>query len=213
MHAPLLFAVFIYLHFYYKAENSKWAIAVEWFLGIIGILILMLSIMPLMLDRTQMVDRLYFKSISLIIASAFICYLYYKNANHRILSIIILLFIARIGFNWFVLPDRYQNDWGTQCKISSISIGEETKGRNLFLYRNTGYTPTNAFYITRAREAILTRSYQKADLDNFYIIKNDFYPDVKIELLDYLKMRQDSAQLEFGKVTFEPKGEIMYIPN
>lgn len=198
MLAPPLFSVFIYLHFLHKAQRSWTYIAVDRFYLLMCIIATLLWLMPLYLKQTQAVPGLYFKTTFLVIGLAFLTWLYQKQRERRLMILGIFLLLFRIGFDWFILPDRNVNDYGNVCREDSKRIGRQYATQPLFVLGETELQTTNAFYITNERGAIVPfvadTSYQKGA---YYIIDPVKYR----KHLPYQEV--DSLRLRHGKLTFD----------
>ncbi|MDV7396088.1 hypothetical protein RZS08_32145, partial [Arthrospira platensis SPKY1] len=116
--------------------------------------------LPLFWERAQAVDAYLWKSGLLIALSLGLVVIFWKRKSGRVWVVLLALLVVRLGFNWFVLPDRHEEDWGTQCKESTIrmagQLGDEPR---VFLYHHTGIQPTNSFYFTSVRQQILERRF------------------------------------------------------
>ncbi|MDV7389851.1 hypothetical protein RZS08_00800, partial [Arthrospira platensis SPKY1] len=60
------------------------------------------------------------KSIGLGLALAGLSYAFWRMPRRRLLIMVLVLLVFRIGFNWFVLPDRNAHDYGDECRQTSI---------------------------------------------------------------------------------------------
>jgi len=150
MHLPLLFTSLLYL-FFQKSRPRRHKNIIDIVLGVLCFGLLLAMFAPLILERKSEVDFLLLKVLSLSSLIAVLCWLFLKKKQERLLITIAVLLVARIGLNWFILPERNVIDWGTPVKESSIKIGKEFKGKPLFIFSKTLMQPTNAFYLTRER--------------------------------------------------------------
>ena len=112
---------------------------------------------------------------------------------------ILFLVIFRIGFDWFVLPDRNANDFGDLCRETSKRVGLEHKSQPLFVEDATLMQITNSFYLTNKRGAIIPdlRGFQKKEnLPKNYllILPND-------QGLEAFKV--DEIKVRHGKLTYD----------
>jgi len=187
MHLPLLFTSLLFIYFR-QEQNTKGHLIIHFILALLcfGLFVGILS--PLFLERTADVPFLYLKVTGLSLIMGGLSWLFLKKRQERLLISVAVLLVARVALNWFVIPDRYNLDWGVKVKKSSISIGQEFKGKPLYIFSKTLMQPTNSFYVTRERKEIfrLKETIDKADdlfvVDPFHI-KRDFNYDKKGEIM------------------------------
>ncbi len=170
MLAPLLFSVFLYLHEDHAARRSLAFRVVEGAFSVFLLLIVAGSVAPMFLERTQGVPGLYWKTGLLFLGSTFLAVLYFRNRDKRLLVMVVALLLMRVGFNWFVLPDRNAEDWGNLCRQSTIEAGLQFRDRPMYLLGDTELQMTNAFYLTNARQQIVPRVAVPTDFNAVYII-------------------------------------------
>lgn len=195
MLAPLLFSSFIYLHFTHQ-KMGTWQYRL---LGKVFFIFLVFiaagSFAPLFLERTAWVTDRFPKAMSVGISLLVLVFLFQRMKSERLLVFVIALLVFRIGFDWFVLPDRNAHDFGNLCRISSNKVGEEFIGRPMYLYKGVEMQPTNSFYITNGRRQIVPRKMDNFDRDAVHIINPHQEPG-----LDYVVV--DSFRLRHGKFTY-----------
>ena len=146
---PLIFTPLLYLYFAEKEESFKLK-TIHFFLGIICAAVALLLFLPLFLERTAGVPFLYPKSIGAGIVALFLCRLFIKFKKERLLLTVAVLLVGRLGFDWFVLPDRHAEDWGTRVRTESATFGEHYQDRPLYILSEAPVQVTNSFYISRA---------------------------------------------------------------
>ncbi|MBK7872381.1 MAG: glycosyltransferase family 39 protein [Saprospiraceae bacterium] len=200
MHAPLIFSVYIYLHYIHKKENSfTFKILDKIYFGVL-LIIMLGSFAPLFMAQTQGISHLYLKSLSISAALVFLVSLYWKLPNERLTLMVVFLLVFRIGFNWFVLPDRNANDFGDVCRQTSREVGQKFAGQKLYLYKETKLQTTNSFYITNERKEILRNQVENFDSNAVYIIDPDLYPNLNYEKLAEIKLRHDTLTFDIGRL-------------
>jgi hypothetical protein len=200
MHAPLIFSAYIYLHAIHKRENTlTYKVLDNVFFGIL-ILVTIGSFAPLFLERTQGTPYLYLKSLSLSAAMLLLTWLYWRMRAHHLLIIIVFLLVFRIGFNWFILPDRNANDFGDVCRQTSIEVGQKYADQKLYLYKETELQTTNSFYLTNARRKIVRRQMENFEPDALYIIDPELYPKLDYEKVDEIKLRHGKLTYDVGRL-------------
>ena len=92
----------------------------------------------------------------------------------------LLLLISRIGFNWFVLPDRLSKDWGQQCKLSTIEAVSQSEEVPV-IFGGTGFQPTNSFYATQTADAIIYRQLEDPVPGQWIIFNPESYINMEYE--------------------------------
>ena len=199
MLAPLIFSVFIYLHEIHQRENSlHFRILNSIFLGA-SILVTIFSMSPLFLERIQFVPYLYLKTAFLTLSLAGLSYWMLRQAQHRVFIFVIILLVVRIGFNWFILPDRNANDWGDEVRKSAIELGKLSKNRPIYLHGGTLLQATTLFYIIKERKAIIPPASEKLEKDVYYIF-SPTHDNPNYKKITELKLRHGKWILDVGIV-------------
>ena len=210
MHAPLIFGVFFYLQEKHAQARTLIYRLLEGSWGLFLLLFLAVAFLPFFWERGQWVDGYYWKAGLLILLMSGILWAYWKWRSDRILTILVALLVFRLGFDWFVLPDRYREDWGSQCQESTLNVaGQLTEVPDLFIYRNTVLPYTNSFYFTATRQKILKRKWKGFREGDHIIIDTMRYPDVAWEPLGTFFIRPDKKSLMVGRMLDpgKPPGE------
>lgn len=197
MLAPLIFSVFIYLHQKHQEQNTVHFKILDNFFVIIVILTTLLSFNPFFLARIQFVPYLYPKTLLLNLSLIGLSWWIWKNTQHRILIFVAVLLIARIGFNWFVLPDRNANDWGDEVRKSAIEVGKLTKGESMYLHGGTLLQATTLFYLLKERKAVVLTTKGALKEGNYYIF-SPTHKNPDYEKVTELKLRHGRWILDVG---------------
>ncbi len=200
MLAPLLFIVFTYLHEKHRGLNSWQYRFLRYLFLTTMVLICLASIAPLLIERTQSVSYLFVKTASIAISCLALSLIYYQSSSHHFSVLVVFLLLIRIAFNWFVLPDRNNHDFGDLCRKSSEQIGKKYATMPLFVYKETDMQPTNSFYITKERQQIVRRKYRDFKEGDLYIIDPDLYPDLIYEKIDEMQVRHGQLTYDIGKL-------------
>lgn len=153
MHVPLLFGVFVYLHQKNKG-TLQYKIVEGVFFLFIGVFLIG-AFLPFFMEGPQKQPYYILKTLVIITGLVLTGWLFYKLTTKRLLLLSIFLLIVRVGFNWFVLPERNLNDPGAMVRSTSIHIGEKYKDSPLFIYKNTRMQPANSFYLTESKGQII----------------------------------------------------------
>lgn len=161
MFLPLLYAPLVYLHFEsLKKETQLSIINRKVFETIIlvlsaGVFLLFLAIpyFPQVADSDYLIWKTFFLSMSGAVTLAFL----YRKKQLRILLFIIMIILVRIGFDWFVLPDRLKNDRGSQLRITAKEVGQTAKNLPLIIDKASQYEWASGFYVTNERQQIVRK--------------------------------------------------------
>lgn len=155
---------------------------------------------PLFWERLQITDLWGAKSLLLIAALATVLFFYRHWVQEQAWLLILALAIARMGFDWFVLPDRYLDDWGTQVKERTIeAVSLVPPDKPLYIYGRTAFQPTNAFYATRTHRAIIPRKRNNFMPGDYLIIDTAKYPEIPIIWKADFVVRYNNKTIQIGE--------------
>ncbi len=189
MMAPLVFSSYVYLHQLHKEENTwQYRFLSKLFL-VVCVLITLGSLSTFFIDRPLDIPYRTIKGLALLLGLGSLAYLYYKQHDSRMVILVLFLVVFRIGFDWFVLPDRNQNDYGDECRISATEVGDSLKNESLFVYGITPYQAATSFYMTRAYGKIVRRKVGDFNTKDYYFIDPRYYPELPYQELGKVKMR------------------------
>jgi hypothetical protein len=125
---------------------------------------------------------------------------FYKKRQSGCLLLAIFLLIARVGFNWFVLPERYVDDTGTIVKATSEDIGRQYRDKPLYIYKNTRMQPANSFYLTVTKNQIIPYYKDTLPADVPFILDPSRNVGLDYEQLGQIYMRHlDQRYFDVGK--------------
>ncbi len=206
MLAPLFFGVGLRLYQAHAAQRTLHFRLLEGFYALLLAGILALSLVPLWWVRGQQVAYWPLKTAVLALGAAALLWLYGVQRERRLLAVVLALLLMRVGFNWFVLPDRLADDWGTLVRASTLEAGEKFKHKPMYLYGDTELQLTNAFYLTNARQQIVRRTAGPIDTTAVYIIHPGTYPSLPYTKVGEVKYRHGKGTLDLGVFT---RTEIM----
>jgi hypothetical protein len=201
MFIPLVFGVGIRLHEEHKTQKT-WQFRVfdGFLLFVIGVFALS-SWAPLVFERLEGIPYRFWKTLFLGISTGFVFIFTAIKVKNRVFSGILVLLLARIGFNWFVIPDRNAHDFGDICRKSSIEVGSKYRDERLLVFGETDMQPTNSFYLTNARGKIIPRVLDIEETDPpldrtvLYIVDTISYPMIPVT-------QKDSIYVRHGKLTY-----------
>jgi hypothetical protein len=137
----------------------------------IGVVATLGSVSIFFIDETKDLPWIIPKFIFLFVSMGWLSFLILRLPAKRLLIFALIMLIMRIGFNWTVIPARYQLDRGIPAKEGALQVARMTKGEPLWILGWSDVDDFSAFYITRERREILPRKYE----DIYEINKDVFY--------------------------------------
>ena len=206
---PLLFSTFIY-SWDNRPNDNFWGYRL--FFGLLGVFCILFtlgSLSPLFWERIQWGPLVYLKSLLLFTGMLTLTVLYFYWRPLRLELFILIMLVFRIGFNWFVLPDRNQNDYGDLCRQSSQEIGKSYSDQHLYVYWELGakpissfyLQPTNSFYLTQGRGAIIPlRLSEDCRKEDLLIIDSIHFPNVAYKKWGEIKARHEEKTYHLGQI-------------
>ncbi|MCB0587519.1 MAG: glycosyltransferase family 39 protein [Phaeodactylibacter sp.] len=199
MLAPLIFSTFIHLHPVHQANNTWQYRTIHFFFFLFCIVASVIAFIPFFTERPQGVPYRYLMTLAVGLSLSGLTFLYWKWKEERLLIMVAVLLTFRVGFNWFVLPDRNDNDFGDICRQTSKEMGKKFKDRELFVYKETLMQPTNSFYLTNERGAIIPRKNGNFDEGDLFIIDPEAYPEVEYQKAGEFKVRHGKLTYDIGR--------------
>lgn len=205
---PLLFSAFLHL-WENRIDDDFWGYRLFFaLLGLLCVIISLGSLAPFFVERIQWVPGVYVKSISLFFTATAFTLAYFYWRSERILIFILILLVFRIGFDWFVLPDRNRHDYGDICRESTIEVGDSYADQDLYIYWEDGVQPissfylqpTNSFYLTKTRKKIIPLRYKNFQKGDLLIFDPQLFPNATYQKIDEIKARHHNRKIyELGK--------------
>jgi 4-amino-4-deoxy-L-arabinose transferase-like glycosyltransferase len=203
--APMLFTILVYLHQVHQEENTLYfRIQNIVFLCLGGILVLIPVFYPV-LNITKDVAYAVLKAIILTIFSALFFMLLFRLKNQRLLIIVIMLLIGRIGFDWFIFPSRNRTNLLSQCRDEAIAVGKATSGHDLHLVKGTLMSTHAIYYISRERKVQLNWTDDISDPDAYYIVQESAFKDQKYDKYFEFHIRYGMTTISVVKFNQEVK--------
>jgi 4-amino-4-deoxy-L-arabinose transferase-like glycosyltransferase len=200
MFPPLVFGVLSWLYAHY-AETRAWPYRLgQGFVLFLGALIAIGSFAPFLLPQTHTQSHWVLKTllVAALALGLFTSLIFWEK--QRLLTLALMFLVLRIGFNWFVLPDRNANDYGALCRTESKEQGRRWKDQPLFVYRDTPMQWTNSIYLTQARGAIIPIKYRNFAAQDLYIVDPQAYPGALVDTLGSFAVRHGRTRFYIGHV-------------
>jgi 4-amino-4-deoxy-L-arabinose transferase-like glycosyltransferase len=202
MHAPLIFTAYLFFHNKHEAKRSwQWLFFDRLFYILLFVLFLG-SFAPFFLEQTKIVSFRIPKTLALILLFLPLPLLYQKWKKQRLLIFCAALLVFRLGFDWFVLPDRNANDFGDLARQDALAVGEKHTEKNLYLYHKNYRVIFSGFYMTEKRREILYKKDPEQNPNALYIVDLDNYPEMR----DYPRVDSFRIRMDF-KYLYLVKGE------
>lgn len=189
MLVPLLFTLGFYAH-QQLLPLGVWAYrALQLCLLVFALVLSLAWLAPLLSIRLQVVYGAIPISIALLLGSLGLSWQAWRQPEQRWLWVMAVMLLFRIGFNWYVLPDRLANDYGELCRQSSIAVGQRWAGKPLYIYHHTLMQPTNSYYLERSYGGIIRRKVDHFSLSDYYVVHKAQFPKTQFEVLDSFQVR------------------------
>ncbi|MCD4747119.1 MAG: glycosyltransferase family 39 protein, partial [Bacteroidales bacterium] len=179
---PLFFTILIFFYFKDKSSITIRNKIIEYIFIIFCFLCTIAPLVALFLNETKDIKSVFLKSMVLFILSGFFTFLYIKIKNSRLIVLVIIVILLRIGFNWFVLPAQYKVNSDVKFRENAVKIGKITSGEELYIFKNTYLHEITSLYITRERMKILERKYKEIPENVYFIIDKD-----KLKGIEHIK--------------------------
>ncbi len=197
MLAPMIFTVHFYL---YKNEIGLNSWRTKGLSVLLKVVVLILPLATVFMAFNPGVDHISNGMIYLVIIfllQLLFAFIYFVNVENRVMILVIMCLIIRLGFDLIIFPDRYQRDFATYTKEEATSIGEKYKGKQLELYKSGKIDYTSSFYLAKARGEITQRKQENFMKGDHYVLDTarwDF-PLWKHTIVDSFQIREDRIML------------------
>jgi len=181
MFLPLVFIVLSQLYVENASKNTTVNRIIRIFFLVLISILLFALILPPFLKRTENAPFVVLKTIFLFSAALIVVILYLKKVSLQIELTLVFLLITRIGFDWFVMTDRY-NESPSEIRKQEISkIIEISKGKTLH-YDSQVNIPL-LLNLTRKKMELL--KYDRTYIKQCYYIVSDTNA---LQAVDYEKL-------------------------
>ncbi|MEM6262617.1 MAG: glycosyltransferase family 39 protein [Bacteroidota bacterium] len=148
---------------------NKW---VEGLLGVVaGAMIFVLPIAPF-IEYVRDEPLIWVKTGVLLLGFLLCIWAYIKTVEKRMLIFTAMLLLMRIGFDWFVIPHRYQTSPRTEAKMVTEEINRITWEAPLYFDMCAPYNEEVGYYLTLGRKQVVHRDSEDHD-GAFYIYRDN----------------------------------------
>jgi 4-amino-4-deoxy-L-arabinose transferase-like glycosyltransferase len=171
MFVPMAFGIFFFFYNRSREEGSIYNVIIGYGLFAIGVVASIGTTAVFFIDETKDLPWIVPKFIFLFLGMGILSYLMLRLPVQRLLIFALIMLIMRIGFNWTVIPARYQLDRGIPAKEGAVRLARLAGEKPLYVLGNSGVDDFSAFYITRERWKILPKRFG----DFFAVDENTCY--------------------------------------
>lgn len=201
MHVPLLFTILFYLHFEKKAQDSRLRRLLEEFFMAVCLITTATCLFIPFWKATKSIDFTGLKTALMFGSLAVLSWLYWRWQHQRLLIFSAVLLVARLGFDWFVLPSRLNIECSTQVRKTTLEAVQKLEGRPIFIYKGSlGFQPVTGYYLTRETGRILYRKYENFDPDALYIAHTGLYHRGLFEKTDQITILWECDELIIARL-------------
>jgi len=173
MLAPMIFTVYIYVYDINFKEKTLVYKIVNFLFILLFAAIFVFSFFPYFIEKAWLNSNYIPKTIFLNISVLLLAIIYLIRKKNKLIIMVLLIMVVRIGYDWFVIPGRRSHDPGFDKQ--AISIGNKYKYKSIYLYKKSKVDYTASYYIARQRGKITTREFENFTPDNYYFFDTSRY--------------------------------------
>ncbi|MXV14429.1 ArnT family glycosyltransferase [Hufsiella ginkgonis] len=154
---PLLLITFSYGYYTYRDSLPKTNRVFNHILLAIACIITLAVPSTLFAGLQQAVPLLGVKTAAIFVSAAFFTWLIYRLDKAKIVAFAGLLLVARLGFSWFVLPERFQRRDAVYFRHAATEMGTLSRNKPFYFYQyhpevlTIPFHDRLIFYIERSR--------------------------------------------------------------
>lgn len=144
MFLPLMFTIGAYVYYRFSTEGDWQRRLLDYLLmAFVGFLILAFAGTNFY-EPTRHMPYVLLQSLLVVTGLALLLYVHRREKTYRLIIFVLVLLVTRIGFNWFVLPNRLPNLLPSHQ--AALRVAEITKGQPLRITRELA-TEGTAFHL------------------------------------------------------------------
>ncbi len=194
MLVPLAYTVFAYFH-EIRSTNQQWlhnTLVNLLFPITIGVILIAFLFAPFIFTNLKLINWFLFKLILISIGITTVFIFFMGKKTLRIPLFIVFMLIFKMGFNWFIVPQRNEKD--IKSRELAKDLGNAYQNKKLLSYWNNSIDPNPyygkiitqynfLFYVTAASQQIL---HQTSDIreDSYYMVHEKHFKEQYFEPLD-----------------------------
>lgn len=165
MFLPMFFTIVFYMYEKYKSPISKKIIQTLVLVVSIGLALTVLILT--FLQRFSFIEYKELTALGIFMIIGLFMYYNYRYAFPNILSIVILLILIRVTFNFYILPLREKESPESMNKIVGKQIGELTKNGRLIILNRAPINYDILYYLTQERRALVEQHYKSSTVQKY----------------------------------------------
>lgn len=201
MQVPLIFSAFFYLHFTNEANDLRLKRAVESIFMILCLLAMLASLLIPFWKEARSADFLFLKTAFLFVTLGLLGWLYLQWKMYRMMVFVLVMLVARLGFDWFILPSRARVECSTQVRETTLEAVKNLHGRPLYIYKNSlGFQPVTGYYFTRETGRILRNLNENFDTSALYIVHTGLFDQSQFEEISNITIIWQCNELMIGRI-------------
>lgn len=187
---PPIFTILVYMFFRDDLLKGKRSIIIEYFLGAVMVLGMVAAIVLPFLEQTRWIDNAMIKGFIMLVVTVLLFFFYLKIKQQRLVIFAAAMLMFRIGFDWFIIPPRYQDF--QEHKEGAINAAKATGEHRLYIYRDSETEHATSFYISLTKMQILEHKYDGFNgSDLYYLDPRQLSPDHYETIYDFKLYRHD----------------------
>jgi 4-amino-4-deoxy-L-arabinose transferase-like glycosyltransferase len=160
MFLPMFFILVFYIYEKYASSVSKKIIPV--LVLLIGLGIILTVIILSFLKRFSFIEYKELIAAGIILGTGIFIFCNYRYKLPHILSVVIILILIRITFNFYILPLREKESPESTNRIVGKQLGLITKNKSLTILNRAPINHDILYYMTKERQALVEQDYTKA---------------------------------------------------
>ncbi len=205
MLAPMIFTVYIYMYDIHFSERTILVRILNALFLLLFLGIFVFSFLPYFEERVWLNENYLLKTIFLNVSILTLGVVYYLRKRNKLIVIVLLVLVVRVGYDWFVLTGRRRESPGFDKQ--AISIGKRYKSEELYIYKKSKIDYTASYYIARERDKITTRKFSDFIPQEYFLFDTSHYEldTIKFEIVEEFRER------EFDRTIFVVKPKSHFI--
>lgn len=170
MFLPLAFGILFYTDRHDQEGKAGKILRDLIFPALLALIILLLIIAPLLAEY-QFFEYFYLKYFLILLLLLPLVFAWIRKPSEIYLVTLGVLLVARLSFNFFVMPHRIENGTALREENGARVAGEMVRGKDLYLLGETRFTQASAFYVMMGRGEPLERWKQEAVPGGYYLVE------------------------------------------
>jgi 4-amino-4-deoxy-L-arabinose transferase-like glycosyltransferase len=194
MFFPFLVFIFTYFYFEVKGDKTKWEKALRIVANVLCILVPIAAIVLIFIPQGKFIEGLWWQMSAVAAMGMLIAFWHFNRKFHFMLTFVMLIALARIGFDLTVLP--YKSVYSSQKSDMEDArvMSKITNSQNVKLYKATQLSLTTIYYFQVFNDKILHVT-DDAVSGDWVILDKKYAPELSYESEYEFKFREDEMML------------------